>query len=116
MKPDALAQINRAAQARADAAEVADQVADETVKKPLPASAELSTDLRAKLVQAHRAELRKHAQLFPAETVAKDFEAGKRHKIMIEAIAIRQKAERAAWGMDDSTAQPTIVIERSFGK
>lgn len=126
VKSGSLASINRAAQIKADAAsEVTPQVSDstnhevsaQTSKKPLPASTELSTDLRSKLIQSHRAEWRKHAALFPLEDIKADYKKnGTAGKISSEMLSIRQKAERIAWGMDTDSADTTITIAnpRSF--
>jgi len=125
VKSGSLASINRAAHIKADAAiQVTPQVSDtanhevsaQTSKKPLPASTELSTDLRAKLIQSHRAEWRKHASLYPLEGIKEDFGLGKSAKISSEMLSIRQKAERIAWGMDTEAADTTITINnpRSF--
>lgn len=32
------------------------------------------------------------------------------------ALAIKQQGERAAWGVDDASTAPTIIIERSYGR
>lgn len=32
------------------------------------------------------------------------------------ALAIKQQGERAAWGVDDASMAPTIIIERSYGR
>lgn len=124
VKAGQLASVNRAAQLRADAVavteeitKVTDQAADLTspsVKTPLPASVELATDLRSKLIQSHRAEWRKHAALYPLDAIKVDFDVGKSAKISAEMLSIRQKGERAAWGLDNETSQPEIVIERSY--
>jgi len=116
--------INRAAQVRADSdgggnlnVDVEGDVEASTPKKPLLASIEASTELRAKLIQAHRAEWRKHASMYTLDAIRDDFDVGKSAKISAEMLAIRQKGERVAWGMDDSEAQtPAYVIERTFGK
>lgn len=101
VKSGSLDSINRAAQVKADAAEVSRELSGQTTKKPLPASIEASTDLRSKLIQSHRAEWRKHAELYPLEDIKADFDVGKSAKISSEMLSIRQKGERVAWGMDD---------------
>lgn len=120
VKSGNLASINRAAQIKADGAEVTSQLTGqltgETNKKPLAASTELSTDLRSKLIQSHRAEWRKHAGLFTLDNIKADFVEGKSAKISAEMLAIRQKAERIAWGMDDGDSNTSFTIERSYGK
>lgn len=108
------------AQAQADALSVADAATSDdlpgavhsethrrtderTDQLPKTASVDASIDLRAKLVQTHRAEWRKHASLFTLEAIAGDFDTGKRAKISAEMLGIRQKGERAAWGLDDDS-------------
>lgn len=111
-KVGALESIARAAHLRADEAEVDGNVDSQ---KPLPDSFERSTDLRTKLIQSHRAEWRKHANLFPLEEIKNSLTIGRSGKVSAEMIALRQKAERIAWGMDDvSQDNKTFVIERSY--
>jgi len=125
VKSGSLPSINRAAQIRADAAEVAEGVTSEVTgqvtggpaKSPLPASTELSTDLRSKLIQSHRAEWRNHAKLFKLEPILADYKKhGTAGKISAEMLSIRQKGERIAWGMDTDSADSSITIAnpRSF--
>lgn len=119
VKSGSLDSINRAAQLRADSAEVTAEGTSETDKNPpkpapLPASVEASTDLRARLIHSHRAEWRKHASLYSLEGIRDDFDLGKSAKISAEMLSIRQKAERTAWGMDADTSQGEIVIERTY--
>ena len=35
---------------------------------------------------------------------------------IMRTLAIKQQGERAAWGVDDASTAPTIVIERSYGR
>lgn len=118
VKSGSLDSINRAAQIRADRAEVESEVEDSTIKKPLPESIDQSTELRSKLIQSHRAEWRKHAQMFQLEAIKADYKTvGTAGKISAEMLAIRQKNERIAWGMDDDKSDgKTIMIERSYGR
>jgi len=120
VKSGNLQSINRAAHIRADTSEVTGEVTGEVTlgaaKKPLTASTELSTDLRSRLIQQHRVEWRNHSKLYPLEEIKAVFEIGKSGKITSEMIAIRQKGERIAWGMDDGDSNTTITIERSYGK
>lgn len=117
VKSGSLNSINRAAHIRADAAEVTSEVTGVTSKRPLPESVDQSTELRSKLIQTHRAEWRHHAKLFPLEAIKGDYKTvGTSGKISAEMLAIRQKAERIAWGMDDDkSGDKAIVIERSYG-
>lgn len=117
VKSGSLNSINRAAQLRADSVEVTSEVSSVTAKKPLPESVDQSTELRSRLIQSHRNEWRRHASLYSLEVMKdSDFELSKKAKISSEMLAIRQKAERTAWGMDDDkTTDKTILIERSYG-
>jgi hypothetical protein len=67
----------------------------------------------ASVVRTHQAEWEDHRARFGS--VPEDFELGKLAKISAEMLRIRQDGERKAWGLDDASAQPTIVIERSYG-
>lgn len=84
-------------------------------RAPLQASVEQAIDLRSKVIQMHRAEWRKHANLFPLDDIKDDFDVGRKAKISSEVLAIRQKCERAAWGLDQfdeeraSKATPTVI-------
>lgn len=115
-KVGALDSISREAHLRADEAEVDGNVDSNVDKKtPTSDSFERATDLRTKLIQAHRAEWRKHAHLFPLEEIKKNVTMGRSGKVSAEMIALRQKAERIAWGMDDAQQDnKAIVIERSY--
>lgn len=117
VKSGSLDSINRAAQIRADAAEVDQEVDSSTSKRPLPESVDQSTELRSRLIQSHRAEWRKHAQMFLLDDIKRDYKQfGTAGKISAEMIAIRQRNERIAWGMDDDKSDgKQIVIERSYG-
>lgn len=116
VKSGSLSSINRAAQVKADAGQLDGQLDASTGKKPLPASIEASTELRAKLIQSHRAEWRHHARLFGLDAIKADFDEGKSAKISAEMLSIRQKGERIAWGMDTEATDTTITINnpRSF--
>lgn len=120
VKSGNLASINRAAQVKADSAELTSKLTGEltgvSAKRPLAASIEASTDLRSKLIQSHRAEWRKHADLYALESIKADFNQGKSAKISAEMLSIRQKGERVAWGMDTDSGETTITIAnpRSF--
>lgn len=109
----ALKGINERAQVRADAAEGTQSGTPYQSKKE---SIDASVDLRSKLIQSHRAEWRKHAGLYPLESIKAEFDEGRKAKISAEMLAIRQKGERLAWGLDDGNEKPTITIERSYGK
>lgn len=117
VKSGSLDSINRAAHIRADALEVTQKVTGETGKRPLPESVDQSTELRSKLIQSHRAEWRKHAGMFPLELIKEDYKKhGTAGKISAEMLAIRQKAERIAWGMDDNEKSTTIELKNPWAR
>ena len=68
----------------------------------------------AAVVERHKADWEEHRTKFGV--VAENFEECKHAKISAEMITIRQRSERAAYGLDDVSTQPTIVIERSYGR
>lgn len=67
----------------------------------------------AELVRRHQAEWEDHRARFGS--VPDSFEDGKLAKISAEMLRIRQEGERRAWGLDEVSGQPAIVIERSYG-
>lgn len=67
----------------------------------------------AEVVRRHQAEWEDHRARFGS--VPADFEDGKLAKISAEMLRIRQEGERRAWGLDEASGQPAIVIERSYG-
>ncbi len=85
-------------------------------------------DRAAEVVNRHREEptaarervyagLKAHKAAIVKEDKALAFEDLKAAKIAAEALAIIQAMERKAWGLDQGEAkQPTIVIERSYGR
>lgn len=121
-KVGALDSVNRAAHFRADG-EVDGQVDGPENKAPLQSSIDIATDLRTKLIHNHRAEWRKHASLYKLEDIKESFQVGRSAKISAEMIAIRQRHERIAWGMDetgngggggDPSKHEVIIINRSY--
>lgn len=116
VKTGSMPSINRAAQVRADGRELNGEVTGDGTKKPSPASVDASIDLRARLIQSHRAEWRKHAAMFPLEAIKDNFDIGKSAKISSEMLSIRQRSERVAWGMDSEAQTAEVVIERSYAK
>lgn len=107
------------AQLKADAREHAKKLTDETYGETYKSAGgvtlvrELAEDIRADVIERHRADTAMHRERFGAVPV--DFEEGKHAKISIEMIAIRIKAERASYGLDDTTATEAIEIVRSYG-
>ena len=57
-------------------------------------------DIRADLLERHRADWSQHRGLFTLAGIKKDFDAGKKAKISAEMLTLRQKGERAAYGLD----------------
>ena len=76
---------------------------------------EAAEDIRADVIERHRTDWARHRNLFGLDAIAADFDTGKSAKISAEMLAIRQKGERAAYGLDDDTGSQTIVLERSYG-
>lgn len=73
---------------------------------------EQQADAAAALILKHRRELEEHRQKFPLDLILRDFDAGKSCKISVEAMVIRQNAERRALGLDRDDTQQTVVIDR----
>jgi len=83
---------------------------------PLPQSLKAYADNVDAILQLHRQEWAQHRELYGLEAIAANFELGKAAKISAEMLAIRQKAERAAWGLDEREGEKQeIVIVRSYG-
>jgi len=70
---------------------------------------------RADVIERHRAAWADHRKHFTTVDIAANFEIGKSAKISSEMRSIRQKGERAAYGLDDSSASEAIEIVRSYG-
>lgn len=95
-----LADVSRRAQFKADQralAKLSPQVSAESSK-----TRELAEDIRADLIERHRADWAEHRQYFRTADIAADFDLGKSAKISSEMLAIRQKGERAAYGLDEA--------------
>jgi hypothetical protein len=73
-----------------------------------------AADRSAEVVRRHQTEWEDHRARFGS--VPADFDDGKLAKISAEMLKIRQEGERRAWGLDEASAQPSIVIERSYGR
>jgi hypothetical protein len=63
-------------------------------------------DIRADLLEKHREDWRDHRNLFTLEEIALEFDIGKSAKISAEMLTLRQKGERAAYGLD--VEEPTV--------
>jgi hypothetical protein len=96
-----LADVSRRAQFKADA-KLAAQVGREVGSPTEKAARELAEDIRADLIERHRADWAEHRQHFRTADIAADFDLGKSAKISAEMLAIRQKGERAAYGLDEA--------------
>lgn len=103
-KVGALRQVVERAQFKADG-KVA-QVAGATTKKDGAATFEASVEIRADVIDRHRVDWAEHRKNFTIAEVKADFENGKKAKISAEMLLIRQKGERAAYGLDDAAAAP----------
>lgn len=88
---------------------------------------EAAADKSAEVVRRHQDEtnavrerlysgLKAHKAAETKEEKQLAFEDLKAAKISSETILNIHRAERQAWSLDEAAAQPTIVIERSFGK
>ena len=86
------------------------------------AALDAAADEVAGVVRRHRQEwvqvagLRQEALNERKTNQAEAFNKAKLAKITAEMTAIQQAGERKAWGLDTAQAQPTITIERSYGK
>jgi len=91
------------------------------------AAIDAAADRAAKIVKRHQEEtdaardrlysgLRAHKAAITKEEKMLAFEDLKAAKITAEALAIIQRLERINWGLEDASAKPQIVIERSYGK
>ncbi len=101
-------------------------VSTENPKKKAEAI-DAAADRSAEVVRRHQEEtnavrerlytgLKAHKAAIDKEEKQLAFEDLKAAKISSETILNIHKAERQAWGLDEAAAQPTITIERSFGK
>jgi len=57
-------------------------------------------DIRADVIERHRADWAEHRTHFGIADIAADFDVGKRAKISAEMLKIRQQGEREAYGLD----------------
>ena len=67
---------------------------------PAKTTVAAAIDIRADLLERHRADWSQHRNLFTLDSIGKDFENGKKAKISAEMLTLRQKGERAAYGLD----------------
>lgn len=114
MKAGSLRSVNERAHIKADegsSEEVRPKFGAEPVKAPTTASVDAAVDMRSKVLQIHRAEWRKHSGLYPLDCIKADFDEGRKAKISAEMLLIRQRGERAAWGLEDGgKEQPSVTV------
>lgn len=96
-----LSGINERAQFKADAKELGKLGGQ--LGKPSAKAVELAEDIRADVLERHRSDWAEHRQYFKVPEIAADFEKGKSAKISSEMLLIRQRGERAAYGLEDSS-------------
>lgn len=89
------------AHAKSDAREVTAKVSPEVTRETI-AARDAAVDLRADVIDRHKADLARHRTLHSDEEQAADLEACKRAKMSMEALTLRHKAERAAYGLDEA--------------
>ena len=109
------------AQLKADAREHARKLTSESYNESYKSAGgetlarAMAEDIRADVIDRHRADWAEHRVHFTTSDIAADFDKGKSAKISSEMLAIRQKGERAAYGLDDTTGTAEIEIVRSYG-
>lgn len=119
-KVASLRDVVEKAQFRADtkvankvAAQVA-QVAGATAKSDATATYDESVDIRADVIDRHRVDWAEHRREFAIAEIKTNFENGKKAKISAEMLLIRQKGERAAYGLEDNNAPPPTTAAETF--
>ncbi len=98
-----LADLAKRAHLKADRRQVAGLVAgpvDSATEKSTLATREAAEDIRADVIERHRADWAEHRTHFRIADIAEDFDLGKRAKISAEMLKIRQQGEREAYGLD----------------
>lgn len=105
-RPQNLRDIAQSAHLRADAREVAAKVSLEAAKVAAEtraqAVAEVAIDVRADVLERHRQDWNRHRELFTLDAIHDQFEVGKSAKISAEMLTLRQRGERAAYGIEDA--------------
>lgn len=106
-RPQNLRQIVERAQLQADV---------KVSPKPLEVSdvtgkttEQAAVDIRADVLKTHRQDWHEHRSVFTLLAIADDLDAGKKAKISADMLIVRQKGERAAYGLDDSEAAGKTV-------
>lgn len=77
---------------------------------------ELAEDIRADVIERHRADWAVHREHFKTADIAANFEIGKSAKISAEMLAIRQKGERASYGLDEASSSSEIELKNPWEK
>lgn len=97
-RPTNLRQIVEKAHLQADAKVTPklSLVTAETAKR----TEQTAVDVRADVLEVHRSEWARHRELFTLEDIQEDFDNGRKAKISAEMLLLRQKGERAAYGLD----------------
>lgn len=112
VRVQSMREIVTKAQRRADEREVAAKVSADAAKvsgvTTKRASEEAAVDLRADVLERHRSDWVVHRSLFTTDEIKAQFEVGKAAKISAEMLAIRQKGERAAYGIEDAPQSDPI--------
>lgn len=91
-------------------AKVAGLVASDRQKRE--AAIEQAADSAAALLQRQRNDWEVHRQRYGH--LPPDFEEAKLAKITAEMLILRQRGERAAWGLDDAAEKPQVTIVRQW--
>lgn len=100
--------VARRAQFKADQREASSKVPAEVPGGRLKTdSRALAEDIRADVIERHRADWAEHRQLFATSDIAANFEIGKSAKISAEMLSIRQRGERDAYGLSEAATQQT---------
>lgn len=82
----------------------ADNLAKLGLDKLKAEAVDMAVEIRADLLDRHRADWAEHRSHFTIAGIAADFELGKSAKITAEMLKIRQEGERKAYGLDDNQA------------
>lgn len=92
------------AHARSDAREVGAKVGAK-VGSPTSKSRDAAVDIRADVIDRHKADWAEHRQHFTIGAIAKNFDLGKSAKISSEMLLNRQKGECDAYGLNAAGTQ-----------
>jgi hypothetical protein len=98
-----------------------------TAPEKKAAAIDAAADRAAEVIRRHQEEtnaarerlyagLKAHKAAVTREEKLLAFEDLKAAKIAAEALSIIQRLERINWGLEEASAKPEIVIERSYGK